>query len=358
MNRRNTTPGNVRGANLLCAPALDARAPSALRQDPGPSQSGSVRRRRRGGHRGMGGAARPGGSRDGRGGPSGAKRRVVLAHRRSRRGDGGEPSRHGGQGFARPYLPPPRRDGGSGLEPRAPRRERLLPVRPVGRRRGARGTRQDRGRLDGPGPRLLREADELRARRVPRKNRRAARGGRVGMESRGSEWAYANNGRIAAEVLGFAILLLGIGLIAVIAFGADAVNAGVALLAIATFLLVFSVLVFLPRLARRGSLSFSVYSRRSIDDAEKAVREVLEEAGRTPRVAQVKSRSNHPPRIVTAEGILARFRIEVTRHPATADGGPEWTEIVESFRARDAAEARALRDKITERLGGAPPPEA
>jgi len=178
------------------------------------------------------------------------------------------------------------------------------------------------------------------------------------MESRGSEWAYANNGRIAAEFLGFAILLLGIGLIAVIAFGADAVNAGVALLAIATFLLVFSVLVFLPRLARRGSLSFSVYSRRSIDDAEKAVREVLEEAGRTPRVAQVKSRSNHPPRIVTAEGILARFRIEVTRHPATAEGGPEWTEIVESFRARDAAEARALRDKITERLGGAPPPEA
>src|SRR2546425_1445471 len=358
MNRRNTTPGNVRGANLLCAPALDARAPSALRQDPGPSQSGSVRRRRRGGHRGMGGAARPGGSRDGRGGPSGAKRRVVLAHRRSRRGDGGEPSRHGGQGFARPYLPPPRRDGGSGLEPRAPRRERLLPVRPVGRRRGARGTRQDRGRLDGPGPRLLREADELRARRVPRKNRRAARGGRVGMESRGSEWAYANNGRIAAEVLGFAILLLGIGLIAVIAFGADAVNAGVALLAIATFLLVFSVLVFLPRLARRGSLSFSVYSRRSIDDAAKAVREVIEEAGRAARLRQGQCRAGHPPRIVTAEGILARFRIEVTRHPATADGGPEGTEIVESFRARDAAEARALRDKITERLGGAPPPEA
>src|SRR2546425_2325039 len=257
----------------------------------------------------MGWAARPRRGRDGRCRPSWAKRRVVLAHRRSRRGDGGEPSRHGGHGFARPYLHPPRRDGGSGLEPRAPRRERLLPVRPVGRRRGARGTRQDRGRLDGPGPRLLREADELRARRVPRKIRRAARGGRVGMESRGSEWAYANNGRIAAEVLGFAILLLGIGLIAVIAFGADAVNAGVALLAIATFLLVFSVLVFLPRLARRGSLSFSVYSRRSIDDAEKAVREVLEEAGRTPPGAPGKFRSHHPPPIVTAAGNLTPVRI-------------------------------------------------
>src|SRR3989441_5948777 len=257
----------------------------------------------------MGWAARPRRGRDGRCRPSWAKRRVVLAHRRSRRGDGGEPSRHGGHGFARPYLHPPRRDGGSGLEPRAPGRERLLPVRPVGRRRGARGTRQDRGRLDGPGPRLLREADELRARRVPRKIRRAARGGRVGMESRGSEWAYANNGRIAAEVLGFAILLLGIGLIAVIAFGADAVNAGVALLAIATFLLVFSVLVFLPRLARRGSLSFSVYSRRSIDDAEKAVREVLEEAGRTAPPRQGQIRLQTPPPVVTAAGNLTPVRI-------------------------------------------------
>jgi hypothetical protein len=180
----------------------------------------------------------------------------------------------------------------------------------------------------------------------------------MSVESRGTEWAYANNGRIAAGFLGFAIVLLGIGVIVVIAFGEDGANAAVALLGISTFLLVFTVLVFLPRLARRGSMSFSVYSRRSIDDAERAVREAIEESGRTPRVAQVRSRSDHPPRIVTAEGVVARFRIEVTRHPATADGGPEWTEIVESFRGRDGAEARALRDKITERLAGGPPPAA
>src|SRR3989442_2669448 len=142
------------------------------------------------------------------------------------------------------------------------------------------------------------------------------------MESARSEWAYANKGRIAAEFLCLVILLLGIGLAVVISFGADAVNAGVALWAIATFLLVFSVLVFLPRLARRGSLSFSVYSRRSIDDAEKAVREAIEEAGRTPRVAHGKSRSDHPPRVVTAEGIPAPFPIDATRHPATPLGRP------------------------------------
>src|SRR3989442_3445697 len=95
-----------------------------------------------------------------------------------------------------------------------------------------------------------------------------------------------------------------------------------------------------------------------MEDGKKAARKAIEEGGGTPRVAKVKPRPVHPPRIVTAEGILAQFRIEVTRHPATADGGPEWTEIVESFRARDAGEARALRDKITERLTGGRPPAA
>src|SRR2546427_1610073 len=264
----------------------------------------------------MGWAARPRRGRDGRCRPSRAERRVVLANRGSGGGDGGEPSRRGGRGFPRPHLHPPRRDGGSGLDPRAPGRKRLLPVRPLGRRRGARGTGQDRGRLDGPGPRLLREADQLRARRVPRKIRRAARGGRVGMESRGSEWAYANNGRIAAEFLGLAILLLGIGLIVVISFGADAVNAGVALLATATFLLVFSVLVFLPRLARRGNLSFSVYSRPSIDDSEKAGRGVIEEAGWEPRTRRRHSRSQSPPRSRTRERLPLRLPITGLQQPS------------------------------------------
>src|SRR5207247_792690 len=83
-------------------------------------------------------------------------------------------------------------------------------------------------------------------------------------------------------------------------------------------------------LARRGPSSFSFYSRRSLDEAVKAVREAIEASGRTPRVDVVKSRSDHPPRIVTAEGIQARFRIEVTRHPAGAEGGLEWTEVVDS----------------------------
>src|SRR3989442_12713014 len=122
-------------------------------------------------------------------------------------------------------------------------------------------------------------------------------------------------------------------------------------------LLVFALLFLVLRLARRDPASFSFYSRRSLDEAVKAVREAIEASGRTPRVDIVKSRSDHPPRIVTAEGIQARFRIEVTRHPAGAEGGLEWTEIVEASASRDGAEAEALRKKVRERLAGGSPPD-
>ncbi len=177
------------------------------------------------------------------------------------------------------------------------------------------------------------------------------------MAARETEWAYSNDGRIAFVFLGLAMVLLAIGVLAVTVFGSDAANGSVALLAIAMFLLIFSVLVFVPRLARRGPASFSFLSRRSIDEAVKAVREAIEASGRTPRVDIVKSRSDHSPRIVSAEGIRARFRIEVTRHPAGAEGGLEWTEIVESFASRDGPEAQALRKMVTERLAGGAPPD-
>lgn len=167
------------------------------------------------------------------------------------------------------------------------------------------------------------------------------------------EWSYANNWRIIATFLGLAGVFLGLGLLAVLAFGDEAGFAGVSLLTIATFLLVFSVLVFLPRLARRGTVSFSLFSRRSVEDAERAVREAIEEAGRAPRVEVAKSRSESPSRIVTADGIPARFRIEVTHTRQRTDDGREWTEIIQSITPTDEGEARALRERITARLSEA-----
>jgi uncharacterized protein (DUF58 family) len=170
------------------------------------------------------------------------------------------------------------------------------------------------------------------------------------VESAATDWTYANNARITAFFLGLAILLISIGVLAVLAFGPDAALAGGALLALAVFLLVFSVLVFLPRLAQRGAVSFSVYSRRSMDEAEGAVRAAIEASGRTAHVERVRSKRRSPPRIVRVEGVPARFRIEVSRHAVAPEAG-EWTEIIESFPGQEEAEAHALRAKIAERLG-------
>lgn len=163
------------------------------------------------------------------------------------------------------------------------------------------------------------------------------------------EWAYANNVRIAAMFVSLSVGLLVLGILLVAAFGSQAAVASSAILAIAVFLIVFSLLVFLPRVVTRGATSFSLYSRRSLDEAEQAVRNALEALGRTVRVERVRTRFQMPSRIVTAEGFPVRVRIELSRPPAPAEAG-EWTEIIEVFPARDEAEGRALRGKIAERL--------
>src|SRR5437879_13118801 len=101
---------------------------------------------------------------------------------------------------------------------------------------------------------------------------------------------------MAAVFLAFAIVLIGICVLVVVAFGPDGGLAAGALLALAIFLLVFSVLVFVPRLVQRGAVSFSVYSRRSIDEAEHAVRAVIEASGHTARAERARSRARSPPR--------------------------------------------------------------
>jgi hypothetical protein len=165
----------------------------------------------------------------------------------------------------------------------------------------------------------------------------------------GLEWAYANHARMAVGFLGLADVLLGLGIVGVTAFGAPAATAASALLTIAIFVLVFTLLVFVSRVAKRGAVSFSILSRRSIDDAELAVRAALEAVGRNAQVRRVRSRSRTPARIVRAEGVSARFRIEVSRHPAIAEPG-DWTEIIEVFPKGEQPEAQALRAKIRDGL--------
>lgn len=177
------------------------------------------------------------------------------------------------------------------------------------------------------------------------------------MATVGADWTYANNWRISAVFLGLTIVFLGVGVLVVVAVGNEAAFAAGMLLTVATFLLVFSLLVFLPRLAHRGAVSFSLLSRRSMEEAETAVSDVITESGQTPHVKVVKSRSEHPPRIVSAPGISVRFRLEATRHaPGTSEVG-EWTEIVQTVSLGEAKEAAALRERIAARLAGATAPK-
>src|SRR5213592_1876495 len=85
----------------------------------------------------------------------------------------------------------------------------------------------------------------------------------------GLEWAYANHARAAVLFLGISSGMLVVGIVAVVAFGTEAVVAASSLLTIAIFVLMFTVLVFVTRVATRGAVSFSIYSRRSIDEGSR-----------------------------------------------------------------------------------------
>lgn len=174
------------------------------------------------------------------------------------------------------------------------------------------------------------------------------------MDAAGTEWTYANNAKMAMTFLGLAlVLLVGFGILAGLTVGQDAAFAASALLTLAVFLLVFSALVFIPRWVQRGPMSFSVFSERSIDEAEAAVSAAIEAAGRTPRIERLESRARSPSRIVTADGVPARFRIQITRHPTSGGSGPR-TEIIEVVPRVEGDEARALRQKVAEQLALVP----
>ena len=93
-----------------------------------------------------------------------------------------------------------------------------------------------------------------------------------------------------------------------------------------------------------------------MEEAETAVSDVIAESGQTPQVTVVKSRSQHPPRVLSAPGLSVRFRLEATRHAPGTSEASEWTEIVQTVSVGEAKEAEALRERIAARLAGAKPP--
>jgi len=170
-------------------------------------------------------------------------------------------------------------------------------------------------------------------------------------------WTYANNLRIATMFLGLAMVSLGVGVLLVVAYGVEAAEGALTFLVLGIFLAVFAVLVFLPRIVRRGAISYSLIADRPIEETAAAVREALSQDGATARVEILRSRSDRSPRVVVMDGTAPKFRIEPTRPPESPREGRSWTEVIQSGLADERdEEARRLRERVAARLLGERPP--
>ena len=164
-------------------------------------------------------------------------------------------------------------------------------------------------------------------------------------------WTYSNDLRITTAFLGVAMVLFGADAAIVVAYGTDMASEADALLGIGVFLLVFTVLLFVPRLRSRGPKSYSLVVELSMDEAEIAVKEAAEARGQKVDVAIKESRSARPPRTLTVEGLPMRILLKAAPYREHGRGSPPWTEIVASGDGveRDAT-SRDLRDRIVSRV--------
>jgi hypothetical protein len=147
-----------------------------------------------------------------------------------------------------------------------------------------------------------------------------------------ASWSYANDARILRLFLGGTLVVLGIVAAIVASSPTDPETAAVAdvLLAMAIFLLIFGILVFVPRVLSRGSMSYSLHVERSLDDVESTVREAVEAVGRSPRVEVRDSRlkMKRPPRTVRIDGVPTRILLRAAPYRERRVEGTSWSEIV------------------------------
>ncbi len=164
-------------------------------------------------------------------------------------------------------------------------------------------------------------------------------------------WLYVNDLRLVSRFLGAAMLVLGIGLLVTLTYGPAENDTVDVLLGTGVFILVFSVLLFLPRIRSRGGMSYSLVVDRGLDDVEAAVTGALEETGRTARVEVVPVRLRTPPRDVFIEGLAWKLSLRNAPYREQRGDDTRWTEIVQSGLVQEEDEvARQLRERILSRL--------
>lgn len=164
-------------------------------------------------------------------------------------------------------------------------------------------------------------------------------------------WMYVNEVRVVAMVLGAAIVVLAIGLALFLATGTDQLDTVDVLLGTGVFFLLFTVLLFVPRLRSRGAMSFSLYVEHPLDDVEVAVTGAVEDAGRTAQVEVLRARFQRPPREVRIEGLSWKFSLRAAPYRERREAGTQWTEIVQAGLQNEEDEvARELRERVLSRL--------
>lgn len=171
-----------------------------------------------------------------------------------------------------------------------------------------------------------------------------------------AQWVYADNWRILVGFLGAAIVVLGIGVLAVSLGGAAvAVDAGV-LLSVGVFLAVFATILLVPRLVRRGVRSFRLYVDRTIEEVEREIQGALEASGYLVTIDTVPSRSPRPPRVLLAEGAPWRIRLEAVSRREVGDATIDRTEVIQiGVDAEDDADAKSVRELVGARLAPSRP---
>ena len=163
-------------------------------------------------------------------------------------------------------------------------------------------------------------------------------------------WMYVNELRIIGIVSGAAIVVLGLGYLLYFVDGADFMDAVDVFLGTGVFFILFTVLLFLPRVRSRGAMSFSLLVEDALDEVEMAVTGAVEAAGHKPNVTILRSRFGRPPREVAIEGLSWKFALRAAPYRERRDEGTQWTEIVQVGVQNEKDEvARDLRERVLSR---------
>ncbi len=164
-------------------------------------------------------------------------------------------------------------------------------------------------------------------------------------------WMYVNEVRLISMVLGASMVVLGLGLLIYVVDGTEQMDTVDVLLGTGVFFLLFTLLLFVPRLRSRGPMSFSLLVEHALDEVETAVTAAIEETGRKAHVTVLRARFQRPPREVAIDGVPWTFALRAAPYRERKEDGTQWTEIVQKgFPDAKDEVARELRERVLSRL--------